>query len=289
MPKNNGLLVISIILVQTLLIILINSNILTSQNIESLHLLVPWINMVVLVIAILSILAIKQFGEHVKNNMKVQLLKSHLQQVENLLTILQAQKHEYGRHIQAIQSLVHLGRNEEVKKYINGIAEDYWHMEDMHYIGHPAITGLINSKRSTAEFQGIEFAVAVKCDLSRIKVEPWDLCSILGNLLDNAIEAALEDKDQPRVAIEFKHESGEYAIYIHNNGHRISKTEEENIFEPGYTTKGSDARGYGLYLVKKLLDRCEGSIEIMSNKQTIVIVRLPGEETDSLLKPGKLE
>jgi len=65
-------------------------------------------------------------------------------------------------------------------EYINTLAKEYRHAETLINAGHPAITTLINTKRNTAESQGIEFAVAVKCDLSKITVPAWNLNSILG-------------------------------------------------------------------------------------------------------------
>jgi len=268
-------MLIFVILLQVFIITTFDSIIIASSNYED---IIPWINMGLVIIAALSILAIKQLEEKTKNTNRISLLKSHLQQVESLLNTLQSQKHECSRHIQALQSLVHLDRNDEAKEYIDGIAQDYWQVEEMLYTGHPVLTGLVNSKRSLAESQGVEFAVAVKCDLSNINIPPWDLCSIVGNLLDNAIEAAIQDKDKPRVALEFKSEDNEYLIYVHNNGKRISETDLKRIFTPGFTTKGSEARGYGLYLVKKLLDRYAGDIEILFKRQTTIVVKLANGE-----------
>ncbi|MBO8158954.1 hypothetical protein [Thermosyntropha sp.] len=83
------------------------------------------------------------------------------------------------------------------KEPIRYEAEEYRCAENMLDTGHPAVMGLLNTKRNIAQSQGIEFAVAVKCDISRINIPPWGLNSILGNLLDNAIEAAIYDVNPP--------------------------------------------------------------------------------------------
>lgn len=88
--------------------------------------------------------------------------------------------------------------------------------------------------------------------MADIRIPVWDLCSMLGNLLDNAIEAAVADPE-PRVGVEFKHENGFYVIYIINNGSPIS--DPSKVLEAGSTTKGSDSRGYGLYIVNKLVNK----------------------------------
>lgn len=275
MQKDHSLFIISTILLQTLFIIIINNNICTSDNIRSLQSVLPWVNIVVFCLGILNILAIKYLAENNKRIVELRLLKNHLHQVEGLLQTLRIKKHEFSRHIQALESFIYLNRNEEALEYINGIAGQNIGMDNLIYTGHMAITGLINSKNAIAESLGIDFAVAVKCDLSRLNIPSWDLCSILGNLLDNAIEAAQQDKEKPRVRIEFKFEAGKYAIYIYNNGAKILANQKENLFQLGYTTKGSKSRGCGLYLVKKLLDEYEGDIDIIAGDKTKVIVRLP--------------
>lgn len=96
-----------------------------------------------------------------------------------------------------------------------------------HYLGalYPAITSLINTKKRTAEAQGIDFAVAIKSDFSQLNISPWDLNSLLGNLIENAMEAAIYDK-HPRVTIELSHQNGQYVIYIANNGSTIIDKEK---------------------------------------------------------------
>lgn len=149
-----------------------------------------------------------------------------------------------------------------------------------HYLGalYPAITSLINTKKRTAEAQGIDFALAIKSDFSQLNISPWDLNSLLGNLIENAMEAAIYDK-HPRVTIELSHQNGQYVIYIANNGSTI--IDKEKIFEPGYTTKGSLSRGYGLFLVKQLVEQYSGTITVTSNRKTHVTVQIPDGERGS--------
>ncbi|MBO8158953.1 ATP-binding protein [Thermosyntropha sp.] len=79
----------------------------------------------------------------------------------------------------------------------------------------------------------------------------------------------------PRVIIEFLYEDGYYWVYIENNGAVIA--DKAKIFEPGFSTKDPCSRGYGLYLVKILIDKYGGDIEVLSNRQTTVILKLPCE------------
>jgi len=97
----------------------------------------------------------------------------------------------------------------------------------------------------------------------------------VGNLLDNALEAALQAQIHRRVAVEIKYENKNYVIYVYNTGPKISKEARRRLFKEGYTTKGSEVRGYGLYLVKKLADKYEGKIDVVSGERTAFIVYLP--------------
>ena len=272
MKKNLGLIVLLTLLIQSLLIITINHCILSAQDLNILKQLLPWVNFIVLIILALTMLSIKQLEEDVENRTKIKLLRKHVLEMESLNLLLRSQKHEYARHVQYIQSLAYIRRYDELMDYINALAKEYRHTENLINTGHPAITTLINTKRNTAESQGIEFVVAVKSDLSKLTVPPWDLNSILGNLIENAMEAALE-ASHPRVAIEFSHQNCQYVFYIANNGATI--LDKNRIYELGYSTKGSSSRGYGLFVVKKLVDQYSGDIEISCGKKTHFTVKLP--------------
>lgn len=219
-----------------------------------------------------NLLLIRNVEQNAKYQTQNLLLRNHLNQVESILKSAEIQKHEYSRHMQTLQALIELKKFEKAQEYINGVTDRYCFNNMIYYIDDPAISALINSKVNVAQISNIDLAVAVKCDLLGIGMPTWDLCSVLGNLLDNAIEAAVADPN-PQVGIEFKYEDGFYAIYIINNGILISKPSQ--VFEAGYTTKGSEGRGYGLYIVNKLVHKYNGKIELINKPKTTIILKLP--------------
>lgn len=276
MKKNRSLIVIITLLIQTLFIIIINNAIFSSTNIAVLKEFIPLINLFILVVAMLTILSIKKVLEEAENDIKIKLLKKQLQEVENLNYMLQTQQHEHSRHIQSIQAMVYLEAKEELKEYINGIAKNYRYTDNLINVGHPAVTSLVNTKRNIALSLGIDFAIASKCNLSSLNIPAWDLTSILGNLIDNAIEAAVYDT-HPRVAIEFTSEDEIYNIIIKNNGLVIP--DETDIFQPGFSTKDPMSRGYGLFIVKNLIDYYGGEISFNKVKHTTIVhLKLPSKQ-----------
>jgi sensor histidine kinase regulating citrate/malate metabolism len=233
------------------------------------------LNLLVIILGIFSMFSITEIKKSASIAVEVSLIKNHLEQIERLVEVLHKSRHEYARHIQTIQSMLNLGKSDEAIEYIEGIAEKYWPCDEMVYVDHPVLTALLNSKKKSAELKGVEFAFCAKCDLKNIPVKPWDLCSMVGNLLDNAFEAVVCTQGPKRVGLEIKHEQGNYEIYVHNNGPRITDRLKEEIFNPGFTTKRSRARGYGLYLAKKLVEEYGGHIEVISRDKTTFIIYLP--------------
>jgi Signal transduction histidine kinase regulating citrate/malate metabolism len=250
----------------------------TTDSIRVVKTWIPFWEFSILTLALLSIVAIKNLYRNAQDTIKTNLLKEHLQEVEKLMVVLQSQKHEFRRHLQALQSMIHLNRDQDAKRYIDGIAEDYWNTDEGIYIPHPALNSLINSKSSLARSQGIDFNVSSINEFAGLKVEPWDLCSIVGNILDNAIESALRSDRQPWVEVELGYQAGFYIFCIRNNGDPIGKDEKERIFDAGYNRNNLVGRGYGLYIVRKLLERYGGTAEVISDKETTFIVKIPGEE-----------
>ena len=269
------------ILIQSLLIVLINQVTFVSDNLNMLKGLLPLVNLIILILTVSVILSIKELESNTKRKIETELLKTHLKQVEGLVTTLQVQKHEYARHMQIIQAMLYLDELDDVKNYINGISKKYRHSESMVYVGNPALTALLNSKKEMAENLDIAFDFAVKCNIDNVGVPSWDLCSIIGNLLDNAFEAVSRREDDRSVGLEIKLEDNKYKIYVYNNGCKISPVEKKLIFRKGYTTKKSRARGYGLYIVKALTNQYKGKIEIRSDKKTTFIVSFFMEKRDT--------
>ncbi len=278
MTRKRDVWLILIILSQTLVATIMISIIKATDNINVIKAWLAYWEALIVALALLSIAAISNVYRSARESIKTSLMKEHLRQNENLMSTLHEEKHEYRRHLQALQSLIYLNRTQEAKQYIDGIAEDYWNKLDNVYIEHPELNSLVNSKFNLAKSRGIAFTLSSTCDFTLIKVEPWDLCSIIGNLLDNAIESALQDKRQPSVELDLEFQNRDFIVCVRNNGATINDEDIDRIFEAGFTSKESVGRGYGLFIVRKLVMRYGGEIKVISNKQTTIMVIIPGEE-----------
>ncbi|WP_157677424.1 sensor histidine kinase [Dehalobacterium formicoaceticum] len=272
-----NLTIIITIFLQAILFVIVNHYIFILDDFISLKALLPFINILMIILFIFLFKSIKKLETLSKKRLEANLLKEHLKQIETMLKMMQEEQHDHNKHIQTLQAMVHLNEIDNAKEYIDGIAEKHRYTDVVKFTGNPALTALLNSKYKVAELKQIKFDFSIKCNINEIILPPWDLCSIIGNILDNAFEAVLEKENNRNVGLEIKFENNNYVIYVINNGPKIPKSIQKSIFQPGNTTKGSEGRGYGLFIVKKLVDEYNGEIQVLSEEKTVFIVSLPKE------------
>jgi signal transduction histidine kinase len=128
--------------------------------------------------------------------------------------------------------------------------------------------------------KGIDFRVSVENGTKFSYADPRALQQILLNICNNAADA-LEGRPGPRIEIEVTKLSDMILIRVKDNGSGISMEEQANLFKPFYTTK-VHGTGLGLVIVKKMLAKMDGIIEIQSEKNvgTTVDIMIPGAKYD---------
>lgn len=258
-----------------MLLALINILISISHDLSILRSFLPIANLFVLIVSCLAIISIKKIERQATSQTEITMIKQHLADVEWLLSSLQTLKHEHTRHIQTILAMIHLNEVDKAKEYLSGIADSYWPENDFINAGNPTLTALLNSRYKMAEAIKICFEFTIKCNVSEYQIPSWDFASILGNLLDNAFEAAACDEINRRVSLEIKSENKLLLICIENSGPRISETQKSMIFMPGYTTKTTKTGGYGLFIVNKLVSSYGGEISVITEPSTTFVVSIP--------------
>ncbi|MGI6469665.1 MAG: GHKL domain-containing protein [Syntrophomonadaceae bacterium] len=275
MNNNKPILAITTILFETVFIAIILITIGYLPNIEPLKAVLPFANLVIVLLSGFAVISIRQVEQYSRQIIEAQLLKEHLNNIEDLVNSFNSQRHEHTRHIQTVQAMLYLDEVEQARDYLDGVAEQYWEIQDLVFVGNPALTALVNSKRKLAETKNINFDFAVKCDIKEMAIPPWDLCSIIGNLVDNALEASLKGSQPRRVSLEIKYDNSHYGIYVYNTGPKIPKQQENLLFAPGFSTSGSAGRGFGLYIVKRLVGKYGGTIRIVTHPRTTFIISFP--------------
>ena len=140
----------------------------------------------------------------------------------------------------------------------------------------PAVNALIMNKMDKAQQLGIEFVTEISTNLLETSVDDWSLCKVLGNLIDNAMTAALKTQDSPEVHLILSRDRYFSEICVYNNGPVIPENQFELIFRNGFTSKSGEGHGFGLGIVKDIVKEAGGEIRVDSRSgKTSFTVKLP--------------
>lgn len=221
---------------------------------------------IMIVSSIVSILVLYFFYGSQNSN-----LEESMKNLEELNTKLRAQRHDYLNHLQVIYGLLELEEYEEAKKYMQPVFKDIMKVSKALKTKQPAVNALLQAKTEAAEKEGIDFYMEIRSDLKNISkgnnsMEPWDLCKILGNLIDNGITALKEKEGEKQLHVEIWEDKTDYFFNIYNNGPMIPKENLELIFKQGFTTKKEEGHGMGLAIISRILKENNGSIKVSSNE-----------------------
>ena len=183
-----------------------------------------------------------------------ELIDTHYQEVENMYKKMRGWRHDYRNHIQTMKVLAEKGNLEAIKEYLNKLDEDLATVDTVVKTGNAMADAILNSKISLAKSKGINVKVDAHVPV-KLKMSELDLCVILGNLFDNAIEASLplpENERLIRVYMVMKNTQ----LYISFTNFTASKKQikKANLFK---TTKG-DGHGFGLVRIDSIIEKLDG-------------------------------
>ncbi|MCU1639676.1 MAG: sensor histidine kinase [Microbacteriaceae bacterium] len=216
-----------------------------------------------------------------RDRTEVQLLAGELESVRTLSDALRSQTHEYANRLHTVVSLLELGRTPEAIELIAHEAETSQSLADdvLGMADEPALAALLLGKVAQAGERGIDLGLIIAEDLPRSSLSPSELVSVVGNLTDNAMDAAA-DGDSPRsvtVILTADPERERLALRVRDSGRGVQAHALQSIFTNGYSTKPADAvgRGYGLAVAQQILERRGGTIELQQGDQTEFFAQWP--------------
>ena len=198
---------------------------------------------------------------------------------------LRAQRHDFLNHLQVVYSLIEMEGYQEANDYIEQVYGKITAVSKVMKTANPAVNALLQVKVAACEKAGVpvEVSITSKWETLENTIPDWEMCKVLSNLIDNAIDA-MENvpAESRRLAISLGENVKQYTFRVENTGERIPENIREHIFIPGFTTKG-DGHGMGLHIVRKTLQDREGEISVTSDeKQTVFSGYVPkkGQPTD---------
>ena len=196
-------------------------------------------------------------------------------QMDTLNLQLRAQRHDFLNHIQVVYSLLEMGESSEAADYLERIYSQLRTVSKVMRTKVTAFNALLQVKNAACEEKGIQLDLDIRTTLEGLPVPPWEICCVIGNLMDNAMDALAGAKDG-RIHLEARETLRHFTFALSNNGPAIPEDMRERIFEAGVSTKGND-RGMGLSIVRKTLAEFGGTIELDQSGETCFVVTVPRE------------
>lgn len=179
-----------------------------------------------------------------------EILKRHYAEVETMYYKMRGWRHDYRSHIQTMKVHAKNGEYEEIDRYLDMLDDDLTHVETVMKTGNKMADAILNSKLSIAAANNIKVK-ADACIPVSLTVSELDLCIVIGNLLDNAIEACMQLPCEERLIRIYMEMKGNYLYLSVTNTVRGQK---KRSFK---TTKG-EGHGFGLARVDAIVKKYGG-------------------------------
>ena len=199
---------------------------------------------------------------------QAKMLEEAYGQLEDLNGTLRRQRHDFMNHLQVVFSLMELGDSGEAMKYVESVYGDIKKTGSALKTAIPAVNALIAAKRQDCTERGIRFEIEIGSGWRDLPVSGWEMCRVLGNLIDNARDALLAGSEMPEKRIDLKIDEtpAAYTFEVRNNGPMIPESIRGRIFDMGFTTK-DDGHGFGLAIVQEILEQYGGDIRLESDER----------------------
>lgn len=190
-------------------------------------------------------------------NYQDELMTKHYNEIENIYREMRGWKHDYHNHIQLMKAYLELGKYKDMDKYLNDLDKDLTNIDTVLKTGNLMVDAILNSKLSLAMRQDIDINVKATVP-EELQVADIDLCVIIGNLMDNAMEAAIKlpnPKDR-FIRVYIREMKGQLYISITNSvGGEVKKINLEYI-----STKLGLNHGFGLKRIDSIVNKYNGFI-----------------------------
>ena len=205
---------------------------------------------------------------------------SSYESIRTLGEALRAQTHEHGNRMHTAVALLELGRRDEAIEILTETSRQSQSLVDQvtaRRHGDPAVGALLLGKASQAKERGIDWRLHLDPDAPRSPLSTVDSVSVLGNLVDNAMDAAADSADSEDRWVQVSLNSaadGGIVLEVSDSGPGVPPTLREQIFAQGFSTKpaGAQGRGVGLALVRSVVTGAGGDVTLSADPTTFRVV-----------------
>lgn len=185
-----------------------------------------------------------------------ELMDTHYREVENMYRKMRGWRHDYRNHIQALKALCAAGDTDGMRAYLDDLENDLKYVDTVVKTGNAMADAILNSKISLAQSHKINVVVSAHIPI-KLEISDVDLCIIVGNLFDNAIEASLALPEAQRVI----------RVYIDIKGAQLyisftNFTSTRKLARVGRLFKSArgEGHGFGLIRIDSIVDKLNGYV-----------------------------
>ncbi|MFD6552213.1 ATP-binding protein [Streptomyces sp. NPDC058398] len=201
-----------------------------------------------------------------RDRTELEQLGRELDSTHGLIDALRAQDHEHANRMHTLLGLLELEMYDDAVEFIGEVVGDHRVTSEQvtEKIHDPLLAALLVGKATVATERGVALWVSDRTLLPDRLVDPRGLVTVVGNLVDNALDA-VAGTPHARVEVELRAEGRTAVLRIRDTGPGIPEERRELIFTDGWSTKQPPAhgkRGIGLSLVRRLAERQGGSAEV---------------------------
>lgn len=267
----------------SLLTVCLNFSIFDIQNMKLYNAIIMTLYVVYIIMAIKDS---KERERLIDINSRYTIQGSQIKNMEEIISIIRQEKHDFANHINVIQAMCFLEKPntvERIKDYVATISGGLHASFKYLNTGNDYIDAILSIKSNYAVGNHIKFDVTIKEPFSTLCIKQDELISIISNLVDNAFEAlkSKTENECKKISISTYLKDKEFCIEVANNGDVIPLIIVTKIFDKGYSTKqnqGND-HGYGLFITRQFVEQNNGVITVKSTEEkTRFLIRFKLED-----------
>jgi two-component system CitB family sensor kinase len=248
---------------------------------------VPFVVAVAMALAAIGLVAAwvaGRFTRRIAGDLPASTVRDAVSSYESVRTLgeaLRAQTHEHGNRMHTAVALLELGRTDEAIGILTETSRQSQALVDQvaaRRDGDPTVGALLLGKAAQARERGVDWSAEIDPAAPRSTLSPVDAVSVVGNLIDNALDAAAAGAEPRWVRVAFAPApGGALALSVSDSGGGVPAELRDRIFEHGFSTKpaGAEGRGVGLALVRSIVEAAGGAVDLSADPTTFQVV-LPG-------------
>jgi two-component system CitB family sensor kinase len=209
-------------------------------------------------------------------------LRDELDANRNTTDTLRAQAHEFSNQLHTIAGLIELGEYDDVQRFVTRLSESrgQWQTEVTERVQDTAVAALLIAKASLAAEHGVRLRLSPTSRLGEVdELLSADLVTVVGNLVDNALDVLRGDTSADRsIEVDLAHDGDEVRVVVRDTGPGVAPEIAEEVFRHGFTTKAAEQggqRGLGLALTRQTCVRRGGSVAVYNADGAVFTARLP--------------